>query len=300
MIKDIVYSFKQALAQMFGRNRGMTVASLFSITSMLFILGLFFFLSINISFLTESIKTQFDTIEVFLYDETSLEDAKVMMESLYSMDEVADVELITKEMAMREFKKRFGDNAYVLDGLAYNPLPNSLRVTLTSLEGGDMTAAICESFAGVEDVRFYKSEIEKIISISDAVKQGALVVIAFLICVSIIVVSSTIKITVMARHKEISIMKNVGATNWFIRGPLLTEGCILGILSAGIALGLCSALYIKINETMGMQAQALFSAALVEPEFLIRNLAWIFVALGVSIGTCGSIISMRRFLNTKD
>ena len=299
MIKDFFYSLKQACSQMFSRNRGMTVASLFAITSMLVILGFFFFISVNVSFLTESIKTQFDTIEVFLYDETTLDEAKVMMNSLYSMEEVADVQLITKDMALEEFKERLGDNGYMLDGLPDNPLPNSLRVTLTNLEGGDMTAAICQTFAGVEDVRFYKSEIEKIITISDAVKKFALIVIAFLICVSIIVVSSTIKITVMARRKEISIMRHVGATNWFIRGPLLMEGCILGIISAGISLGLCAGLYIKFGETFGSQINALFSAALVEPQFLIENLLMIFMALGVSIGTCGSIISMRRFLKEK-
>ena len=160
MIRSLGYSFKQAFIQFF-RNIGMTLASLLSITAMLFILGLFFFLSVNVSYLTESIKSQFDTIEVYLLDDTTSDQAKVMVDSLTAMDEVAGVELITKDMAMEEFKERWGENAYLLDGLSENPLPNSLRVTLTDLEGGDMTAAICRSFTGVEDVRYYKSEIDR-------------------------------------------------------------------------------------------------------------------------------------------
>lgn len=295
MIRSLAYSFKQAFIQFF-RNIGMTLASLLSITAMLFILGLFFFLSVNVSYLTESIKSQFDTIEVYLLDDTTSDQARVMIDSLTAMDEVAGVELITKDMAMEEFKERWGENAYLLDGLSENPLPNSLRVTLTDLEGGDMTAAICRSFTGVEDVRYYKSEIDRIISISDAVQKGALVIIAFLIVISIVVVSNTIKLTVMSRQREIAIMKYVGATNWFIRGPMLTEGLLIGIVSAACALGLSSLLYIRINESMGNDIAVMFSTELVEPHFLIVNLAAIFLALGISIGAVGSIISMRRFL----
>ncbi len=295
MIKSLAYSFKQAFVQFF-RNIGMTLASLLSITAMLVILGLFFFLSVNVSYLTESIKSQFDTIEVYLLDTTSSEEAKIMVDSLLAMDEVESVELITKDMAMEEFKERWGENAYLLDGLSENPLPNSLRVTLTDIEGGDMTAAICRSFTGVEDVRYYKSEIDRIISISNAIQKGALVVIAFLIVISIVVVSNTIKLTVMARQREIAIMKYVGATNWFIRGPMLTEGILIGIVSAGCALGICSLLYIRFCEAMGDDIAVMFSTDLVQPHFLIVNLVAIFLSLGVSIGAVGSIISMRRFL----
>ena len=295
MIKALGHSFKQAFVQFF-RNRGMTLASLISITAMLIILGMFFFLSVNVSFLTESIKSQFDTIEVYLLDDTTSDQAKVMIESLNAMDEVESVQLITKDMAMDEFKERWGENAYLLDGLGENPLPNSLRITLTDIEGGDMTAAICRTFTGVEDVRYYKDEIDRIIKISDTIQRGALIVIAFLIVVSIVVVSNTIKITVMSRRSEIEIMKYVGATNWFIRGPMLLEGMIIGVVAAACALGICAALYIRFCESFGEQVNVMFSTDLVEPHFLIVNLIAIFMSLGVSIGAVGSIISMRRFL----
>jgi cell division transport system permease protein len=295
MIKTFGYSLKQAIKQFF-RNRGMSLASLFSITAMLFILGLFFFLTVNVSYLTETIKGQFDTIEVFLLDETTPADAQVMAESLLAMDEVAAVDYISKDQAMEEFKLNWGENAYLLDGLPDNPLPNSLRVQLDSLEGGDMVAQVCRNLIGVEDVRYYKTEIEKVVSIADTIRRAALVIIGVLVIISIVVVSNTVKLTVMARQKEISIMKYVGATNWFIRGPLLMEGIFLGLLSAGIAIGLCAVLYNKFVEVASPQVYTLFNARLVEPGFMIGNLIWIFLALGISIGACGSIISMRRFL----
>ena len=295
MIKSFLYSLKQAIKQFF-RNRGMSLASLFSITAMLFILGLFFFLTVNVSYLTETIKGQFDTIEVFLLDDTSVEEAEVMAESLMAMNEVANVEYISKQQAMEEFKLNWGDNAYLLDGLPENPLPNALRVQLQSLEGGDMVAQVSRNLIGVEDVRYYKSEIERVVNIAETIKKAALIIIGFLVVISVVVVSNTVKLTVMARQREIMIMKYVGATNWFIRGPLLMEGIFLGLISAALALGICAVLYNRFVEAAGTQVYTLFTARLVDSNFMISNLIWIFLALGISIGACGSIVSMRRFL----
>lgn len=274
----------------------MTVASLFSITAMLLILGLFFFLTVNISYMTESLKEQFNTIEVFLEDETVKAEANEMIESLLRLDDVAGVEYITKEEALQYLKKSWGENSYMLDGLAENPLPNALRVTLANLEGGDLVASICRNFIGVEDVRYYQTEVSKILKISDALKKGAVVVISFLVIVSVVVVSNTIKLTVMARSDEIKIIKFVGATNWFIRGPMLLEGMLIGLISGTLAVGAAWAIYQKSYDLLARQAFVMFSSMLVEPQFMMINLAGIFIALGISIGAFGSILSMRRYL----
>ena len=121
---------------------------------------------------------------------------------------------------------------------------------------------------------------------------------AFLIIVSLVVVSNTIKLTVFARSREINIMKYVGATNWFIRGPFLAEGIIIGIISAGIAAGISNLIYSKIVDVIGAEVSNILSTPLAPVGFLSWNLLVIFIALGASIGACGSIISMRRFLDT--
>ena len=275
----------------------MSLASIFSITAMLLILGLFFFVTVNINIATESAKQQFNTIEVYLLDETSKEDADIITQSLLSMDEIAGVTYVSKEEAMEHFKDRWGDKAYLLDGLAENPLPNSLRVELVSLEDGQLIYEACRNLIGVEDVRYYQEEVKKILTITDFIQQGALIIILFLIIVSVIVVSNTVKLTVMARQREIMIMKYVGATNWFIRGPPLAEGMMIGCISAGISLGLVWMIYFRIVELFSTQALLLFSTSFVEVGFMMRNLIWIFIALGMSIGAFGSILSMRRFLN---
>lgn len=295
MFKGLGYSLKQALQQIF-RNKGMAAASLFAITAMLLILGLFFFLTVNVNYITEEIKEQFDTIEVFLQDDQTEAQAEVIRNSLSQLDGVESVEYIDKARAMEEFKVRWGENAYLLDGLSTNPLPNSLRVTLTDLEKGDMVAEVSRNMSGVEDVRYYQTEVNKIIKVSEGLQKGALVVILFLIIVSIVVVSNTVKLTVMARQEEIRIMKYVGATNWFIRGPLILEGMFIGLIASLIALACTWAIYARIMDAFGQQAMILLSSSLVETRFMMVNLTWIYVALGISIGAFGSILSMRRFL----
>ena len=295
MFKGVIYSIKQAFKQIF-RNKGMSVASVFSITAMMLILALFLFLTVNLNFLTENVKDQFGTIEVFLLDETDRDQADAMISDIHKMNGVRSVVFVSREEAMEEFKERWGSNAYLLDSLSENPLPNSIRIELIDLEAGDMIATYLMSLPGVEDVRFYRDEVNKVINISYVVQKGALIVIAFLVVISILVVSNTIKLTVMARQEEISIMKYIGATNWFIRGPLFFEGILIGVISAGLSVGISSYIYIKLYESLGEQAFKLFSSQLVEPEFLIVNIVWIFLALGIGIGTCGSIVSMRRYL----
>jgi len=295
MIKSLKYSLVESIKQI-GRNKGMSLASLFSITAMLLILGVVLSLTVNINFLTENVKSQFNSIEVFLNDTTSMDQADKLKRDLMERPEVFDVTYVTKEDAMKDFKIRWGENSYLLDGLSENPLPNSLRIELTDLKYGSAIKSICEASEFVEDVRFYAEEVNKVITITDLVQKGAFVIIAFLIVVSVVVVSNTVKLTVMARQQEIVIMKYVGATNWFVRGPLLCEGVLIGFLSSIVSLVISSAVYLKVSASFGTQVLTLFSSGLVDSSFIISNFIWIFVALGISIGAFGSILSMRRFI----
>lgn len=296
MIRGIGYAIKQAFTQIF-RNRTMTIASVFSITAMLMILGLFFMMAVNVNMMAEDAKKQFDTIEIFLLDSTDQTTADTMIQKLKAMPDVKSADFITKDQAMQEFKVSWGDNAYLLDTLGNNPLPNSVRVKVTNLEGADQVVSMAKNFQGVENVRYYQDTVRTLLRITNFVRIGALVVIAFLVVVSIVVVSNTIKLTVLARSREISIMKYIGATNWFIRGPFLAEGILIGVISAGISLGLVSLIYSKVTALLGNNF-AMFSNSIVPLGFLIFNTIWIFLALGISIGSFGSILSMRRFLDT--
>ncbi len=297
MINSWGFAVKQAFKQVF-RNRAMSVASMFSITAMLLILGLFFILVVNINMVSETAKKQFDTIQIYLLDTTTYEQASAMVADLNKTEGVKEATYLSNEEAMAKWRTKWGDNAYLLDGLDKNPLPNSLLVKVTKLEAADAVVAKAKTFQGIEDVKYYKDTVDQLMKITRFIQVGATIVIIFLVIISVVVVSNTIKLTVLAREREISIMKYVGATNWFIRGPFLIEGILIGILSSLISVGVISLLYYKISELVGQQLFVMLSTTMVPGAFLIIHLVAIFTALGVSIGACGSIISMRRFLDT--
>jgi cell division transport system permease protein len=276
----------------------MSVASVFAITAMMMILGLFFVMTVNINLFTEMVKEDYEQIEVFLEDSTSKAEAQIIMDQVEAHEHVTSVEYRSKKEALKIMKKRWGENSYLLDTLGENPLPNSLLITVDQLESADEVTAYLGGFKGIEDIKYYKETVEKLTMVTDFLQIACLIIMAFLVIVSVVVVSNTIKLTVMARAKEISIMKYIGATNWFIRGPFFAEGVILGIFSSLVSAGITFAVYSKVVGGIGTQVMTILSSPLVPAGYMAGNLICIFLAMGVSIGACGSIISMRRFLDT--
>ena len=202
----ISYNLKQALQQI-GRNKGMSLASVFAITAMMLILGLFFVMTVNINLFTEMIKADYDQVEIFLEDTTDEGEAQSMMDQIKAHEHVLKVEYRDKEDALNILKKRWGENSYLLDSLGENPLPNSLLITVDSLESAGEVTDYVSSFDGIEDVKYYKETVEKLTTVTDFLQIACLIIMAFLVIVSVVVVSNTIKLTVFARSKEISIMR---------------------------------------------------------------------------------------------
>lgn len=297
-MNKFLYSLKQSFKQI-KRNKGMAFTSVFAITAMLIILGLFFMVIININTAAEMVKNDYNNIEVFFKDNVSEKQIEKIKKDVKGWKEVDTVTYRTKSEALKILKVRWGDNAYLLDGLSSNPLPNSLVITVDNLEKSDQVAEAAAKIKGAEDVKYYKDTVQKLLKATKGFQIAAVVIMVFLIIVSIVVVSNTIKLTVLNRSDEIVIMKYVGATNWFIRGPFLLEGIIIGIISALISSGIVTLIYQSVVKVLGEDLLAVLSTPMVPVGFLSYNLVWVFLALGISIGAWGSIISMRRFLDTK-
>lgn len=298
MLSSFWYSFKQACIQVV-RNRAMSLASMFSITAMMLILGLFFVVTVNVGVAMETAKMEYDTISVYLLDDTDYPTAKQMMAKLNDMPEIKEAVYLSKDRALAEWKVQYwGDNAYLLDSLPENPLPNSIEITIYELSDADYIVETLGTMDGIEDIKYYKDTVQKLSNLTDSMQIAIFIIMGFLVVVSVVVVSNTVKLTVFARQREIEIMKYVGATNWFIRGPFLIEGILIGILSAGISVGVVAFVYYKLVSMIGTDVTLMIGSPMVPVSFLVVNLVWVFLALGISIGACGSIVSMRRFLDT--
>ena len=276
----------------------MSLASIFSILAMLFILGIFFAILVNLNLFTEVVKQDYDQVEIFMEETSSQEQIDGAMSKLENFEGVDSVAYRTKEEALDIMKERWGESGYLLDSLGENPLPASILISVNSIEDATAVSEYAGTLEGVEDIQYYQETVDKLTSVTNGLQIGALVVMAFLIVVCVVVVSNTIKLTVFARAREIRIMKYVGATNWFIRGPFMAEGIIIGIIAALAAAGLMTLLYSNVVNIIGTQVIAIVSSPLISVGYLAGNMLVIFLALGVSIGAWGSIVSMRKFLDT--
>ena len=280
-----------------NRNKGMYFTSTMAITAMMLILGLFFVAFVNINLFTASIEKDYNVSQIYLAKGSNQETVQAVGAQLEARDGADHITYVTKDEALGTLKTRWGDNGYLLENLPENPLPDSFSVYVKDKDAANTVAAAAAEVAGVDDVVYYQDTIEKLAQVSRFVELGSVITMGFLIIVSIIIVANTIKLTVFNREKEISIMKYLGATDWFVRAPFIWGGIFVGVFSALIATGLTHVIYQKIVNIVGTDVSRILSVNLVPSEYLTTNLLIIFLCLGVSIGTCGSIISIRRFLD---
>ena len=292
----IGYNFRQAISQM-GRNKGMYFTSILAITAMMLILGLFFVSFVNVNLFAKSIGKDYNVIQVYLKDGNKPETTEEVGTALAKIDGVEKVEYVTKDEALETLKERWGDNGYLLENLPENPLPDSYTVNVIDKEAANRLGAAAPGLDGVDDVVYYRDTIEKLAQMSHFIEMGSLVAMAFLVVVSIIIVANTIKLTVFNREKEIGIMKYLGATDWFVRAPFIWGGIIIGAFSALLATALTYFIYQKVVGLIGADISRILSVNLVSAQYLMNNLMIIFLCIGISVGTCGSIISVRRFLD---
>lgn len=279
------------------KNKGMTAASVFSITAMLLILGVFFTIVVNLNLATESVRDDYNTIEVYYPDKAKPAQIDKQRAEIEGWDNVKKVSYRSKDEALKIMKKRWGENGYLLDSLKDNPLPNSLVIHVKDIEKADSVAKKAEKLKGIEDIRYYKDTVDKLVKVTRAIQIAGIIIIAFLIIISIVIVVNTIKLTVINRSEEIAIMKYVGATNWFIRKPFLREGVLIGGASALLAAAITTLVYSRVVAAIGSSVRDVLSIQIFPTRDLALALFVLFIALGVIIGALGSMISMKKFLN---
>lgn len=295
-IKSFKYTFGESFKNIW-RNGVMSVASMTSVAASLLILGLVFVLIVNLNSITQGAQEQYDSIQVYIADGMSDVEIKSLGDQMNKLDSVKSVRYETKEEALKKMQESWQENAYLLDGLEDNPLPNSFEVRFSNLNAVPQVAEQIATLNGVEDVKYYRDIIEKMTNIATMIRNIGLVIIFALLFLSTFIINNTIKLAVNARRREINIMKYVGATNWFVRWPFFIEGTLLGLIGSLLALSIVLVLYQYVYGIMTNQFYALIAAYIVSPTVIFQDLLTIFVIVGMGIGALGSLMSMRKYLN---
>lgn len=275
-------------------HRSMGIASIFSIFATLVILALVLIITVSANSVVEDMQGKVDEVEIFISDRASPREIDDLEEEIKKDENVKSVEYRSSEEALELMKKSWGKNADILEGV--NVLPASYLVRLNDINLVDEFVRSMEKHGAVDEINYFQDIVGKVSKIKDIVQTGGLVLTILLLLVSIFIISNTIKLTVYARGKEISVMKHVGATNHMIRRPFIIEGFIFGLIGSLLAYLLVIKAYEYLYINYSQELYNIVSSYMLRPEILNENLRNIFLAIGIGIGVVGSTFSMRKYL----
>ena len=290
------YLFKEGFRNTWS-NRMMSIASICVLMSCLVLIGCASMIFLNIESLLGRIEEE-NVVMVYIQDGTTDADINAMGDSLKKMDNIKEVEFVSKESAWQEQLDTMEEaQAKFFTEISSDiPLPDAYKVTVNDLSQFDSTVDQIKQLQHIDIIRENKDLAQKLVTIRHGVEVISVVIVAVLLAISVFIIQNTIKLTVYSRRLEISIMKSVGATNGFVRLPFVVEGMILGVISGVISLGLVWAFYEFAINQFGDLISSLGLEALKFSNYALPMLG-IFIAIGIVTGVGGALLSMGKYLN---
>ncbi len=284
------------------RNRTISIASIATVLTTLFIFGAFLLTALNVKNGVTDVQDKVE-VKVFLKDDVTQEQKDEVEAKLKTIQGVKGVEFESKDEAFAKMEGSSDYNKEILAGYSKenNPLPASYIVRLEGPEVASNVESAMKTdnkkyMDGVEDVGNDEELIGTINSFVKVINTVGLVLGIVFVGVSLFLIVNTIKITVYSRRREVGIMKFVGATDWFIRWPFVIEGVIIGLVGGILSTLLLFAgynfLYGKI-----VSSSSLYMPQFVQPMYVLTTMSWQFILAGIVIGAIGSIIALRKFLD---
>ncbi|MGI6263779.1 MAG: permease-like cell division protein FtsX [Succiniclasticum sp.] len=275
------------------RNGVMSIASVSTVAVSLLVLGLFLLLFLNTDNLAKYLESQVQ-MTVYMDDSASADDLSAMERKLRALPGVVQVKEVTKDQAMERFRERLGDQASLLKALGTdNPFPASFEIQVDQPSRIRELVPVVSEMPKVETAKFGQEVVEHLFALTKILRIGGAVLIVFLCLATLFIIANTIRLTVFARRKEVTIMRYVGATDWFIRWPFLLEGMCLGFGGALIASVLVDIIYTSLMSRIYLTL-AFFPILPAWPTLLFADL--FILACGTFIGALGSHLSLKKFL----
>ena len=299
-MRSLGYFFKESLHG-FTRNLSTTLGSIVTIFLSLLIIGIFLVGGVVVNNVMSSVENEVG-ISAFISDNASQSDIDKVEDFIRGIDGVASVDFTTKDQALENFKAT--SNSDIIDALdGQNPLPASIEVELSDpklvedvasqIEQNSTFASICGYDSPSESLKYGQKSVAQLFQLTSYVRYIGIALIVLLIFIALVFINNTIRLAILARRKEIAIMRLVGASNGFIRGPFLMEGSLLAIIGSLFAVGV---LVLLRNLALPKLAGALKFLAI---DVNAGTFVIIYVALviaGLIIGLFGSALAMRRYL----
>ena len=274
-------------------NKKSSGASLAIMCATMLIFGLFFMIIENLNNAVETLETQ-QGIQVFIQKTATDAQMEQIGEQIQAIDGVNKVTFVSKEDALNQTKEKLKDKQALIAGWdESNPFKASYLVTLTDLK---LSSQVQDEIKKIDSIQSRDETINGLVAIANGVRIVSAVILTLLVLISIFIIGNTIKLTVHARRKEISIMKYVGATDSFIRWPFVIEGIIIGIVAALLSILVLGIAYSLITNAAANSIISTMGIKLLSFTDMTTLLVIVYMVLGIGIGALGSSISMRKYL----
>lgn len=289
--------------QSLRRNSLMSLASIISMTAALIILGIFLVITMNIRQITKHVEGNLQ-IQVYMTENCTQQQKDGLKNYLNSNNLIQSVKYESKATALKNFSNQLNSSSDLTDTFnsKNNPMPESYIVRAKNADNlGKIKKQISQynkkNNAGIEYIKYGKDYIKALTNFSHFINVFCIFVVIVLSVISYFLIYNTIKLTVFARRKEIGIMKYVGATDGYIRAPFILEGAFLGIIAALAATLAVRTGYFYILGYLSGNALLPITANLSSPAALIGQIVIFFLVYGILIGTIGSRVAIRKFLD---
>jgi cell division transport system permease protein len=275
-----------------GANLSTTFASALSVLIGVFLIGVFIGLGTWLVSWSDDKKREL-AVHVFIKDEATQKQINQLRVALESNERVkpGGITFVSKADALEIMRKRSPE---LTENLASNPLPASFDIVPVRGEDTEAIAKALQSskLAAIEDIRWGKEVSQRILAIARAMQIMFAIIVLVLLVASTIMIANTIRLSIFARRREIEVMKLVGATNWFVRGPFMLEGVLTGLAGS-----LAAVILLFLGREVAIPR--IFGQVQNDPDVRSLAFAWtaaILVAIGLAVGALGSGLTLRRFL----
>jgi len=294
-LRTIRYYIHEAIRSVI-RNKFMSLASIFAVASSIFIVAIIYIIAANVDHFMNELEAQMG-MAVRISENLSLSDQAILEHTIRQLPNVADLQFVSREEALEQMGDTIGQQHIAgMEGYA-NPLRDSFIVELEDLGAhDDVERAILNlEHLGVAEIHSHAQFANTLSTITSIITILSIVLLIILACISVIIITNTIRITVNARRTEINIMKYVGATDWFVRWPFVLEGVIIGLLGGALPGVLSHLAYPRVITAL---AEVINNDAIqfMPAQYVTMYVLPLALILGMTIGLFGSIISVKKHL----
>lgn len=294
LFRYLQYGFRDTMRSLW-RHKGMVLVSVLTVATMLVVLGATVLLAANSEYMAKNMEEELEVV-VFLHTDVSREDALALEEKLHSVTGFKEATFVPKEDALENINTQLDKSQLANATGGTNPLPDAYHIKLEKME--QMEEAVTylsntELFPQIELVRYGQDVVDKMIALTNTLEIVCIAIVVGMVLIALFLVNSTIRLTVATRGEEISIMKYVGATNFYIRVPFFLEGLLIGIVGALLADGVLFFGYDAVYNYIGAQLSFI---TLLHNDQLLIFIMLVLLAGGTLLGALGSNIATKKYL----